>query len=211
MSKRRRKKKIKVGPIILLLIVVFVVIGYFIYNSRPKLQVVSIVSKIEKYDYYLEDNATNIYKDNYNKLEKELKDNKVDEENYAKLVGKLFVIDYYTLNNKITNKDIGGVQFIHSNLKSEFVNKASNTIYKYVKNDLYGNRKQSLPEVKSVDVQSIEDNKFTVGETEYDGYKIKLNIEYIEDLGYDKDAEIIIIKQDKYLYIVEKNNIEQNK
>ena len=204
MSKRRRKKKIKVGPIILLLIVVFVVIGYFIYNSRPKLQVVSIVSKIEKYDYYLEDNATNIYKDNYNKLEKELKDNKVDEENYAKLVGKLFVIDYYTLNNKITNKDIGGVQFIHSNLKSEFVNKASNTIYKYVKNDLYGNRKQSLPEVKSVDVKDIKEIKYNNKDYKDDrGYELELEVKYKKDYDYPEKVNLKIIHEDNKLVIVE--------
>lgn len=204
MTKRRKKKRIKVGPIILLLLVIFVVAGYFIYNSRPKLQVVSIVSKIEGYDYYLEDNATKIYKDNYKKLEKELKDNKIDEENYARLVGKLFVIDYYTLNNKITNKDIGGVQFIHSSLKNDFISQASNTVYKYVKNDLYGNRKQSLPEVKSVNVKEFKEIKYNNKDYKDDrGYELELDIKYKKDYDYPEQVNLKIIHEDNKLVIVE--------
>lgn len=205
MTKRRRKKA-KVGPIILLLVVVFVVAGYLIYNSRPKLQVVSVVKEIDEYNYYLEDNATNIYKDNFNKLEEELKDNKIDEENYAKLVGKLFVIDYYTLNNKITNKDIGGVQFIHSNLKNDFIKEASETIYKYVKNDLYGDRKQDLPEVKSVDVKEFKEIKYKNKDYKDDnGYELEIEVKYKKDYDYPKSVNLRIIHEDNKLVIVEIN------
>jgi len=203
MTKRRRKKA-KVGPIILLLVVVFVVAGYLIYNSRPKLQVVSVVKEIDEYNYYLEDNATNIYKDNFNKLEEELRDNKIDEENYAKLVGKLFVIDYYTLNNKITNKDIGGVQFIHSNLKNDFIKEASETIYKYVKNDLYGDRKQDLPEVKSVDVKEFKEIKYKNKDYKDDnGYELEIEVKYKKDYDYPKSVNLKIIHEDNKLVIVE--------
>ena len=205
MTKRRRKKA-KVGPIILLLVVVFIVAGYLIYNSRPKLQVVSVVKEIDEYNYYLEDNATNIYKDNFNKLEEELKDNKIDEENYAKLVGKLFVIDYYTLNNKITNKDIGGVQFIHSNLKNDFIKEASETIYKYVKNDLYGDRKQNLPEVKSVDVKEFKEIKYKNKDYKDDnGYELEIEVKYKKDYDYPKSVNLKIIHEDNKLVIVEIN------
>ena len=205
MTKRRRKKA-KVGPIILLLVVVFVVAGYLIYNSRPKLQVVSVVKEIDGYNYYLEDNATNIYKDNFNKLEEELKDNKIDEKNYAKLVGKLFVIDYYTLNNKITNKDIGGVQFIHSNLKNDFIKEASETIYKYVKNDLYGDRKQNLPEVKSVDVKEFKEIKYKNKDYKDDnGYELEIEVKYKKDYDYPKSVNLKIIHEDNKLVIVEIN------
>ena len=205
MTKRRRKKA-KVGPIILLLVVVFVVAGYLIYNSRPKLQVVSVVKEIDEYNYYLEDNATNIYKDNFNKLEEELRDNKIDEENYAKLVGKLFVIDYYTLNNKITNKDIGGVQFIHSNLKNDFIKEASETIYKYVKNDLYGDRKQDLPEVKSVDVKEFKEIKYKNKDYKDDnGYELEIEVKYKKDYDYPKSVNLKIIHEDNKLVIVEIN------
>jgi len=206
MSKRRKRKKAKVGPIILLLIVIFVVGGYLIYNSRPKLQVVSVVERIEKYDYYLEDNATDIYKDNYKKLEKELSKEEVDEDEYAKLVGKMFVIDYYTLNNKITNKDIGGVQFIHSNLKKDFINQASETIYKYVKNDLYGDRKQKLPEVKSVDVKEFKEIKYKNKDYKDDqGYELEIDVKYKKDYDYPKTVNLKIIHENNKLVIVEIN------
>ncbi len=204
MSKRRKRKKAKVGPIILLLIVVFVVGGYLIYNSRPKLQVVSIESKIDGYDYYLEDNATNIYKDNYKKLEEELSKEEIDEDEYAKLVAMMFVIDYYTLSNKVTNKDIGGVQFIHSALKDDFISKASETIYKYVENDLYGDRKQKLPEVKSVEIKDTERIKYKAKDYfDNNGYEMKLEVKYKKDYDYPKEVSVKIIHENNKLVIVE--------
>ena len=112
-------------------------LGLFLLKTRPKLQVVTVVGQINDYNYTLESNATRIYKKYYKELEKELEDRKIDEKNYASLISKLFVIDYYTLDNKVTNKNIGGVQFIHSNLKDSFITASSNTIYKYIKNNLY--------------------------------------------------------------------------
>ena len=201
---RKRKKKMKVGPIILVLIIAFSIVGYLYYNSRPKLKVVSIVSKIENYGYYLEDNATRIYKDNYNKLEKELSKEEVDEDEYAKLVAKMFVIDYYTLNNKVTNKDIGGVQFVHSALKEAFISKASETIYKYVENDLYGNRKQKLPEVKSVEIKDSERIKYKAKDYfDNNGYAMKLEVKYKKDYDYPKEVSVKIIHENNKLVIVE--------
>ena len=150
-----KKSKLKKGRVLAVILIIGVISGLFYLKNKKELQVVSVVSEIDSYNYYLESNSTRIYKKYYKELENELKDNKIDEEKYAQLVAMLFTIDYYTLNNKVTNKNIGGVQFIHSNLKERFISDSSNTVYKYVKNNLYKNRHQQLPEVNNVIVKEI--------------------------------------------------------
>ena len=101
--------------------------------------------------------------------------------------------------------DVGGTEFIYPNVVDNYKLNVQNTLYKYMKNNEDGKRKQELPEVKSVTIESFEDTKFEMKKKEIDAYKVKINIEYIKDLEYDNKAEIVIIKEDKYLYIVEKN------
>ena len=60
--------------------------------------------------------------------------------------------------------------------------------------------------MKKVDIkEDIENTTYTIGEKEYEAYKINVDIEYVKDLEYDKKAELILIKDDKYIHIVEKN------
>lgn len=199
-----KKNKIKKIRVLAVILVVGVVLALFLFKTKNQLNVVTVISEIDSYNYKLESNATRIYKKYYKELEKELSDNKVDEKNYASLIAKLFVIDYYTLNNKVTNRDIGGVQFIHSNLKDSFINKASNTVYKYLKNNLYGNRKQKLPEVNSVDIIDIKEMKYSNGDYKDDsGYKVVINIGYVKDYDYPKEVTLSIIHEDNKLVIVE--------
>lgn len=199
-----KKNKIKKIRVLAVILVVGVVLALFLFKTKNQLNVVTVICEIDSYNYKLESNATRIYKKYYKELEKELSDNKVDEKNYASLIAKLFVIDYYTLNNKVTNRDIGGVQFIHSNLKDSFINKASNTVYKYLKNNLYGNRKQKLPEVNSVDIIDIKEMKYSNGDYKDDsGYKVVINIGYVKDYDYPKEVTLLIIHEDNKLVIVE--------
>ena len=59
----------------------------------------------------------------------------------------MFVTDFYTLSTKVTNQDVGGLEFIYSKNKDNFKLKASDTLYKYIESNVYGDRKQKLPEV----------------------------------------------------------------
>lgn len=199
-----KKRKLKKGRVLAVILIIGVISGLFYLKNKKELQVVSVVSEIDSYNYYLESNSTRIYKKYYKELENELKDNKIDEEKYAQLVAMLFTIDYYTLNNKVTNKNIGGVQFIHSNLKERFISDSSNTVYKYVKNNLYKNRHQQLPEVNNVIVKEI--NKIKYNQKEYkddSAYEVKLEIGYVKDYDYPKDITISIIHENNKLVIVE--------
>lgn len=202
--KRKRKKEVQKSRI-LIIIVVIIILGIVVFfQTRPKLQIVTVSSQIDDYNYYLESNATKLYVKYYNNLKEELVDKKIDEEEYAKLVASLFVIDYYTLNNKVTNKDIGGVQFIHSELQDKFINESANTIYKYINNNLYGNRKQKLPEVSNIDIVKVENIKYKSGNYKDDsGYLVTVKIEYVKDYEYPKEVSISLIHEDNKLVIVE--------
>lgn len=196
----RRKKKKNNNKIMILVLLVLILAIFFFFHTQKKLVVVEVVSRIDKYDYYLESNATQIYKDNYEKLKNELKKDTIDEEAYAKLISKLFTIDFYTLDNKVTNKDIGGVQFIDEELKERFTTESSNTVYKYVKNNLYNDRKQKLPSVSKVGIASIDKIKYKQDEN---AYKVTVSIEYKKDYNYPKEIKLTLIHKNNKLVIVE--------
>lgn len=199
-----KKNKIKKGRVLVVILLIGVISGLFYLKNRKELQVVSVVSEIDSYNYYLESNSTRIYKKYYKELENELKDNKVDEEKYAQLVAELFSMDYYTLNNKVTNKNIGGVQFIHSNLKDKFISDSSNTVYKYIKNNLYKNRHQQLPEVNSVEVKDLKQIKYNKKDYKDDSaYEVTVSIGYVKNYDYPTSLTITLIHENNKLVIVE--------
>lgn len=199
-----KKNKIKKGRVLVVILLIGVILGLFYLKNRKELQVVSVVSEIDSYNYYLESNSTRIYKKYYKELENELKDNKVDEEKYAQLVAELFSIDYYTLNNKVTNKNIGGVQFIHSNLKDKFISDSSNTVYKYIKNNLYKNRHQQLPEVNSAEVKDLKQIKYNKKDYKDDSaYEVTVSIGYVKNYDYPTSLTITLIHENNKLVIVE--------
>ena len=96
------------------------------------------------------------------KLKEQLSQDQINEEQYAKLVAQLFVADFYTINNKISNDDIGGIQFVHPDIRANFILKAKDTIYKYVKNNIYGNRHQELPIVTNVKIENITKENYKI-------------------------------------------------
>ena len=182
----------KLKPKSLVVAVVFVLIVFIIItNLNRNQEEITIVSNIKDYNYNLESNETRIYKKYFNELKEELSDNKIDEENYAKLVCKLFVIDFYTLNNKITNQDVGGLQFISDKIKDNFYDKAINTMYKYVKSNIYGNRYQKLPEVKDVDIKELNAIHYKEKEVnDPSSYEVKVKINYKKDLDYQEEVTL---------------------
>ena len=204
--KRKRKKNVQVNKI-LIIIVVIIILGIVVFfQTRPKLQVVSVVSQIEDYDYYLESNRNKLYRKYYDDLKEEINNNKIDEEKYAKLIASLFIIDYYTLNNKVTNKDIGGIQFVHSDIRDKFINESANTVYKYIKHNLYGTRKQKLPEVEDVEVTNIENVKYKNGSLKDDnGYIVTVKTVYVKDYNYPTEIKLTLIHENNKLSIVEIN------
>ena len=131
-----KKNKLDVIVTILLIIIgiaLFSYIGYVIYNDFLKKSSEDIVIKnLELYGYSLQESDTELYKTEFDNLSNILNKETINFEEYAKSISKLYIIDFYTLSNKISNTDIGGLEFIYPSLKDNFKLKAKDTIYKYI-------------------------------------------------------------------------------
>ncbi len=202
------KKGIKILIIVLLLLILGGV-GYYGYREFKSktpgggLKKPKEIKEIKDYDYKLVNESNKRYKELFNILLKELsKTNKeeIDEELYAKTISEMFAIDFYDLESKKSKNDVGGVQFIHTKAQNNFILKASDTMYKYIEHNLYGNRTQKLPHVESVTVDEITKTTFTYNKVkDPNAYLVKLTITYTEDLGYPKNINIILNHEDKII------------
>lgn len=193
------------GVIVIFIIVGIILFGYLGYrvkndffkgSERKKLD------SIELYGYTLSKNDTEIYKTYFKELSKVLNEKTIDYTEYAKLISKLFVIDLYTLDNKLAGTDIGGLEFLHKDLKDNFKENMGSTLYNFVESNIDGKRTQELPIVKDVNVSDVFETKYTYNKTEYDAYIVSTDITYEKDLGYPKSMKLTIIKDNNILYIV---------
>jgi len=200
-----------IGGLIVVLVVILVVccINGMRGQEPEEPKQVTEVASISGYGYVLEDRDTLLYKETFEKLAEELKSDSINEEEYAKLLGMLYIIDLYTIDNKLNKYDVGGVDFIWPLTKENFKLKVQDTIYKYVEDNSFGKRNQSLPEVTAINVESIKEEKVKVGEEKYDGYKINMTWEYKVDMGYDTNCELVLVKNDDKIYVVEQNVSEK--
>lgn len=200
------KKLIKI-VLVLLVLGACVFGGYKLIKSNKNKNRVEnkpvLVSKIEGYDYALEDRDKKVYKDAFMDLKSVLEKEEVDYKAYAQDVSKLFVIDLYTMDNKVSLYDVGGSEFVFEPVRENYELKVKDTLYKYLEDNSYNTRKQELPIVKNVEVVSIDTTKFKYDNKNYDGYSVKLTWEYEKDLGYDKKCTLIIIKSEGKLYVIE--------
>lgn len=189
---------------IILGIVIFSYIGYVVYNDFfKKVEEDVVIKNLELYGYSLQESDTELYKSEFDNLSNTLNKETIDFEEYAKCISKLYVIDFYTLSNKVSNTDIGGLEFIYPETKDNFKLKAKDTIYKYIEVNYNGKREQKLPEVSEVNVEEVTESKYKIGEEEFDSYVVKTRWQYVEDLGYQTSAKLTIIKDSSKLYIVE--------
>lgn len=189
---------------IILGIVIFSYIGYVVYNDFfKKVEEDVVIKNLELYGYSLQESDTELYKSEFDNLSNTLNKETIDFEEYAKCISKLYVIDFYSLSNKVSNTDIGGLEFIYPEIKDNFKLKAKDTIYKYVEVNYNGKREQKLPEVSEVNVEEVTESKYKIGEEEFDSYVVKTRWQYVEDLGYQTSAKLTIIKDSSKLYIVE--------
>ena len=195
--------------IVILLIILTIFLGFwfgkkfFKEEIRPQDEV-KVIKEIKDYNYQLTDNKTLLFTNLFKELIVVLKEEKIDNEQYASLVSKLFIADFFDLNSKLSKDDIGGIQFVHSAIKENFLLNANETFYKYVKNNFYGDRKQELPEVKKIDVSKVDIIEYTYNDyKEPNAYQVNLNWEYTKELGYQTKAKIILVFEDKKLSIAE--------
>lgn len=160
------------------------------------------ISHIDYYGYSLTTNDTKLYKDTYDELADVLNEDIVDYEEYAKLISKLFVIDVFTLNNKASSTDIGGLEFVHNDLKDNFKENMGANLYSSVLSNISGTREQKLPVVSAVNITNIVKDKYEYYGVSYDSYVVDCGILYEEDMGYQNKITLTLIRLDNKIYVV---------
>jgi len=78
----------------------------------------------------------------------------IDLLNYAELIAQNFVADFFTLSNKQSRTDIGGLQFISEEMVDDFRSFALDTFYLYLNQHIESYGHTSLPMVETTTVLS---------------------------------------------------------
>ncbi|MBQ8234980.1 MAG: hypothetical protein IJZ36_05315 [Bacilli bacterium] len=198
-------KTILISILVAIVIVTSVLLAFNLLNKEEKEPVKEkeVAESLDEYGYTLDRYASSNYKELYKSLKELLNTKDYDEREYAKLVSQLFTSDLFTISNKISSSDIGGLQFVYNDFKNDFIKIAQNSLYNNVESDLYDNRTQELPTVIMVNVKEVTNNTFKYKETVFENaYYISLNITYEKDLGYASDFNVVLVKNNNKLEVV---------
>ena len=200
------KKKYKILLIVIIILIVLIVASIIVlnvFNNSSPAEPVKVVDSIDEFGYSLDDRDTELMKSTYNELKNVLTQDEINYEDYAEVLAKLFVIDLFTMDNKVNRYDVGSTEYVYPDSVDNFKTNVEDTIYKTMENNSDGKRRQNLPEVSSIDDTSVETSTFEIDETTYDSYVVSLNWSYETNLGYDEFATITLIELDNKLYVVE--------
>ena len=211
-TKKNKKKKIIICLLILIIMACIVVTTYFLYfkkeESLPEPIKVEVLDKIAGYEYNLEDRDTSLYKEKFLQLKELLESEEIDYEEYAKILAELFVIDLYTIENKISKYDVGSLEFIYPEEQEKFKNKVMDSIYKLVEDNSTNTRKQDLPVVSNVVLSDLKEASYKKGNSTLSGYKVNVTISYEKDLKYDKEVSITLVQEENRIYVVNISPVE---
>ena len=200
---KKKYKILLIVIIILIIVIIAAIIAFkFLKVSEPA-EPVKVVDSIDNFDYTLDDRDTELMKNTYNELKTVLSSDEIDYEKYAEILSKLFVIDLFTMDNKVNRYDVGSTEYVYPDSVDNFKTNVEDTIYKSMENNSDGKRRQDLPEVSSIDNTSVETSTFTIGEEEHESFVVNINWSYVSDLGYDDNATITLIELNEKLYVVE--------
>lgn len=210
MKNNNLRKSIIFVVIIIIVVTIIGILSFYIIDSNSSKNdsnPIKTIDEIKGYNISLRDTANDAYKAEFNKLRENLESGNVNYNEYAESVAKMFIMDLYTINNKVNKYDVGGVEFILPENKDNYILNVSNTLYNYVEDNSKNNRKQSLPEVTDIKINNVEKKKYVIKSTKetYEAYYFNVEISYKNDLGYDKTGEVIVINKNNIMYVVEKN------
>lgn len=142
----------------------------------------------------------------FNKLTKAMKGN--DDDKVASLVAQNFAFDFFSLKNKESSQDVGGLTYLPENRTDEFKTFAMGYVYSNyatIKNDLGS---KHLPMVNKITVEDVEEATINyidiipanseLGtpaqevENEYDGYLVSISLEYDSTKADDLKESVVI-------------------
>lgn len=176
-------------------------------------------SEIVVNDVYTQPNNPTDYQiEIYNALTEALDEN----EGVAELVAKNFVTDFYTLKNKESAEDVGGLTYLPTDMRDSFATYAS--IYAYANYEKisqnYGAK--NLPQVKSVEVSESVEGVYsytttipadaTTGQAEYqvtddyDGFEVTVDITFektkVSSDELPSSLTLTVIDMDGVYYVI---------
>lgn len=197
------KKKYKI-LLIILAVLILILLGLAAFKiffkspdtSTPITNVAKVTNKIEGYDYTLDDRDLDLFKELFHELKDNLESEKLDEEKYAETIAKMFVVDLYTMDNKVSKYDIGGLEYLSSLAVESFRAKVLDTLYKTLEDNSYKTRTQELPIVNGVEVTKISPSTYKINNENYNAYEISLSWTYNKKLGYDESGKVTLIKEE---------------
>ena len=217
-SKESKKSVVKTISFIFVIIAVFSIIGYLCYlvignnkTDKPKETVKKNLNEISGYNITLDDQDSELYKELFNELKKNLEGKEINKKEYAKSVAKMYIVDLYSINNKLNKYDVS-TELIWPTIADNYRTKVMDTLYLYVEDNSRGQRDQNLPLVTKIDVENIKETKFTYNngtekdksdDKTFDAYEIELSWSYRVKLGYDTTATVVVINDNDKLYVAE--------
>ncbi len=209
-KKKRMKKKSKIILIVLVVVILVAVDAVLMLRKNPsdkKVKEAKVVSKIDNYGYSLKNDKSKEYKKLFAELKKELSKKEVNEEEYAKLITKMFIVDFYSLNDRKAKTDIGGVDFVHEKALDNFVLNAEDTFYKYVESNIYNDRKQDLPIVDKITIDEVKNEEFSyLEEIDENAFVVTASWTYKDESkakGYQKEGVFTFVHVGEKLCLVE--------
>lgn len=204
----KKRYKLTLTFIVCLIVLIFVILLISFFKVDNNNSYVKSIDSIQGYDYVLNENDTDLIKDEFKDLKKILSSKQVDYKEYAQIISKLFISDLFTIDNKINKYDVGGVEYVVPSARENFRLNVSDTIYKYVTNIDDENR-EKYSEVKNINIINEEESTYSYNDNEYDAYVITLSWEYIKDYGYDKEGIVTLIKDDNKIYVVKYEGVNK--
>lgn len=208
-------KKSDIFKMFFALISLFLIFGivFYFYGTLQRKEEPVNVSKVENnipdYEYYINDNASTYYKDEFAKLKEILEADEIDDNAYITQLAKVFVIDLLSLNNKINKYEVTSSQYFNATKKDMFINKVVDNFYDYIEDNAYNDRKQLLPEVSEVIMNELKTTTYKMKEESIPAYEISADVTYVSDLGYDKKVDVILTKEDNKYSVVAYNPINE--
>ena len=142
----------------------------------------------------------------FKELKALLKESEVDEDSYVKKITEMFIYDFYTLSDKSSKTDVGGVDFVYPEILANFLMNAQDTYYKYVESNVYNNRNQSLPTISDITIASADKKEFKyLDKVDDNAYVVNVSWKYTSDefSSYQNEATLVFIHDNKKLCLVE--------
>lgn len=197
--------------LVVLLILIFVYcIGGVIYslNIKDNKKQEDTILSINGYEYKIKNSVNDLYKNEFNKLKTNLESDNVNIDEYIKSIAKLYIIDLYSLNDKINKYDVSTAQYVKETSRENFKLKVSETIYKYIEDKSDGERSQDLPIVTEVFVDNVNETTYKINELDYKAYQVLISWIYDKDLGYPMSADLTLIEENNIISVVSEKRIE---